>query len=257
MNRLSILFEQKKKNILSVYFTAGYPQIDSTSFIIQELAQAGVDMIEIGMPFSDPLADGPVIQNSSSIALKNGMTLRLLFDQIKDIRKAVSIPLVLMGYINPVLQYGVENFCKKCHEVGVDALILPDLPLHEYKQKYEAVFHKYGLENVLLISPMTSDERIREIDETVNAFIYMVSSSSTTGQKNIFEDEQVKYFKHVASLNLKNPLLVGFGISNNDTFKQVCEYTCGAIVGSGFIKALENNSTIKDAVQSFVTQIRG
>jgi len=257
MNRIHSLFAKKQKDILSVYFTAGYPELNATRTIIKELVSAGIDMIEIGMPFSDPLADGPVIQNSSSIALKNGMSISTLFTQLEDIRKEISIPLILMGYVNPVLQYGVEAFCKKCNEIGIDALILPDLPLPEYTKDFKPVMQKYGLENVLLISPMTSDDRIKQIDSESNSFIYLVSSSSTTGQKNIFEESQVDYFKRVASMNLKNPLMVGFGISNNDTFKQVCEHTCGAIVGSGFIKALEKESNIKDAVALFVKQIRG
>jgi len=257
MNRLHNLFAKKTKNILSVYFTAGFPKLNDTSTIIKELELAGIDMIEVGMPFSDPLADGLVIQNSSTIALKNGMNLNTLFNQLKDIRKDVSIPLILMGYVNPVMQFGIENFCKKCQEVGIDALILPDLPLSEYLKDFKCYFEQYGLQNILLVSPMTSDERIRQIDEASNSFIYLVSSSSTTGQKNIFQEEQVAYFKRVAAMNLKNSLLVGFGISNNQTFKQVCEFTYGAIVGSSFIKTLEKDGCLKDNVATFVKQIRG
>jgi tryptophan synthase alpha chain len=257
MNRLQSLFTLKKNRILSVYFTAGYPNLNDTASILKELENAGVDMIEIGMPFSDPLADGPVIQHSSTVALKNGMSLAILFKQLEGIRKEISIPLILMGYINPVLQYGVENFCKKCKEVGVDAVILPDLPLFEYQKHYQPIFAKYGIENVLLISPMTSNERIKQIDDASNSFIYMVSSSSTTGQKNKFNEEQVAYFKKIAALQLKNPLLVGFGISNTETFNQVCEYTCGAIVGSSFVKALESSTNLKETVNAFVLQIKG
>ena len=257
MNRIQRLFQNKQKNILSVYFTAGYPNLNSTSSIIKELMYAGVDMIEIGIPFSDPLADGPVIQNSSTVALKNGMTLATLFGQLEGIRKEVNIPLILMGYVNPVLQYGVEAFCKKCHETGIDALIIPDLPLNEYKKEFKPHLDKYGIENILLISPMTSDERIRQIDESSNAFIYMVSSSSTTGLRNTFNEEQIEYFKRVASMNLKNHLLAGFGISNNVTFRQVCEFTSGAIVGSGFIKALESENDLKTIVSYFVKNIKG
>lgn len=257
MNRLHTLFAKKKNNILSVYFTAGFPKLESTRTIIKELESAGIDLIEVGMPFSDPLADGPVIQNSSSIALKNGMTLSRLFSQLEGIRKEVSIPLIMMGYINPVLQFGIEKFCKRCNEVGIDALILPDMPMSEYLKDFKPYSDKYGIENVLLISPMTSDERIRQIDEASNSFIYMVSSSSTTGQKNIFADEQVSYFKKVASMNLKNPLLVGFGISNSETFKQVCEHTSGAIVGSAFVKAIDKGGDLKELVASFVKQIKG
>ena len=257
MNRIQNLFTHKNTAILSVYFTAGYPQLQDTASIIKELAKAGVDMIEIGMPFSDPLADGPVIQQSSSIALQNGMSVKLLFEQLQSIRADVSIPLILMGYINPVLQFGVEEFCKTCKSVGIDGLILPDLPLQEYKEHYEHIFKSYGLENILLISPQTTDDRIHVIDNETNGFIYMVSTSSTTGAKSKFTDEQVAYFTRVASMNLKNPLLVGFGISNTETFSQVCEHTSGAIVGSSFIKALDGTESIQEKVRKFVKQIKG
>lgn len=240
--------------ILSIYFTAGYPALNDTVKIIQELEKNGVDLIEIGLPFSDPLADGPTIQKSSTAALKNGMHTALLFEQLKDIRKTVSIPLILMGYFNPVLQYGVEAFCQKCEEIGIDGLILPDLPLDVYQEEYEAMFKKHGLINVFLITPQTSEERIRDIDDASEGFIYMVSSASTTGAKEGFGQEQNTYFERIASMNLKNPQIVGFGISNAETFRQATEKAKGAIIGSAFIKHLTQNGV--DGIGAFVGQIR-
>ena len=202
---------------MSIYFTAGYPNLNDTVTIIQDLEKSGVDMIEIGLPFSDPLADGPTIQASSTQALKNGMTTEALFSQLKDIRKSVNIPLIIMGYFNPMLQYGVEAFCKKCAEIGIDGLIIPDLPVDVYNEQYKATFEKYGLINVFLITPQTSVERINFIDSISNGFIYMVSSASVTGGNSGFGDEQTKYFKRIAEMNLKNPQIIGFGISNNET----------------------------------------
>lgn len=244
MNRIHQKLKEDKK-LLSIYFTAGYPSLNDTASIIQELENSGVDMIEIGLPFSDPLADGPTIQASSTKALKNGMTTEILFDQIKNIRHSVSIPLIIMGYFNPVLQYGVEAFCKKCQEIGIDGLILPDLPVDVYDEKYKAIFNRYGLINVFLITPQTSDERIRYIDSVSNGFIYMVSSASTTGAKTGFGDEQTSYFKRISNMNLKNPQIVGFGISNNDTFMQATKYSKGAIIGSAFIKHITNEGILK------------
>lgn len=235
MNRINHKLQEDKK-LLSIYFTAGYPNINDTVTIIQNLEKSGVDMIEIGLPFSDPLADGPTIQDSSTQALKNGMTSELLFKQIKDIRKTVSIPLIIMGYFNPILQYGVEVFCKKCQDVGVDGLIIPDLPVDVYHDEYKSTFAKYGLVNVFLITPQTSEERIRYIDSVSNGFIYMVSSASTTGAKSGFGEEQEDYFTRISNMNLKNPQIVGFGISNNDTFTQATKHAKGAIIGSEFIK---------------------
>lgn len=240
MNRINQKLQEDKK-LLSIYFTAGYPNIDDTVSIIQNLENNGVDMIEIGLPFSDPLADGPTIQASSTQALKNGMTTELLFNQLKDIRKSVTIPLIIMGYFNPMLQYGVEDFCKKCQEIGIDGLIIPDLPVDVYHDEYKATFEKYGLINVFLITPQTSDERIRYIDSISNGFIYMVSSASTTGAKTGFGDEQTKYFERIANMKLKNPQIVGFGISNNETFTQATKYAKGAIIGSAFVKHLTYN----------------
>ncbi|WP_282075888.1 tryptophan synthase subunit alpha [Maribacter aquivivus] len=245
-NRITTKLQEDKK-LLSIYFTAGYPALNDTVQIIQDLEKNGVDMIEIGLPFSDPLADGPTIQESSTAALKNGMTTEILFNQLKDIRKTVSIPLIIMGYFNPMLQYGVEVFCKKCQEIGIDGLILPDLPLDVYQEDYEAIFKKYGLINVFLITPQTSDTRIRQIDDASNGFIYMVSSASVTGSKSGFGQEQESYFERIAAMNLKNPQIVGFGIKDEETFQQATKTAKGAIIGSAFIKHLTANGTDKTA----------
>lgn len=252
MNRINQKLQEDKK-LLSIYFTAGYPNIDDTVSIIQGLEKNGVDMIEIGLPFSDPLADGPTIQASSTQALKNGMTTEVLFKQLKDIRKSVTIPLIIMGYFNPMLQYGVEGFCKKCKEIGIDGLIIPDLPVDVYHDDYKATFDKYGLINVLLITPQTSDQRIRYIDSISNGFIYMVSSASTTGTQTGFGDEQTQYFERIAKMNLKNPQIVGFGISNNETFTQATKYAKGAIIGSAFVKHVTNKGV--NNIDGFVNSI--
>jgi len=252
MNRIQTKLKEDKK-LLSIYFTAGYPNIDDTVSIIQNLENNGVDMIEIGLPFSDPLADGPTIQASSTQALKNGMTTEVLFNQLKDIRKSVTIPLIIMGYFNPMLQYGVEAFCKKCQEIGIDGLIIPDLPVDVYHDEYKATFEKFGLINVFLITPQTSDERIRYIDSISNGFIYMVSSASTTGAKTGFGDEQTKYFERIAKMNLKNPQIVGFGISNNETFTQATKFAKGAIIGSAFVKHVTNEGV--HTIDMFVKKI--
>ncbi|MBE0391592.1 tryptophan synthase alpha chain [Flavobacterium sp. 7E] len=242
MNRIKQKLQEDKK-IFSVYFSAGYPSLNDTVQIIQDLEKNGVDMIEIGLPFSDPLADGPTIQASSTQALHNGMTTQVLFDQLKDIRKTVSIPLVMMGYFNPMLQYGIENFCKKCQEVGVDGLIIPDLPVDVYADEYKAIFEKYGLLNVFLITPQTSDERIHFIDSVSDGFIYMVSSASVTGSQTGFGSTQEDYFKRIANMNLKNPQVIGFGINNAETFNQATKFAKGAIIGSAFIQHLTENGT--------------
>jgi len=253
VNRINQKLQENKK-LLSIYFTAGYPNIDDTAKIIQDLEKSGVDMIEIGLPFSDPLADGPTIQASSTQALKNGMTTEVLFNQLKDIRKSVSIPLIIMGYFNPMLQYGVEDFCKKCQEIGIDGLIIPDLPVDVYHEQYQSTFEKYGLINVFLITPQTSDKRINYIDSISNGFIYMVSSASTTGAKSGFGDEQTQYFERINNLKLKNPQIVGFGISNHDTFTQATQYAKGAIIGSAFVKHLGNKGV--DTIDNFVNSIK-
>lgn len=253
MNRINQKLQEDKK-LLSIYFTAGYPNLEDTVPIIEKLQENGVDMIEIGLPFSDPLADGPTIQESSTKALENGMTSAILFDQIKDIRKTVNIPLIIMGYFNPMMQYGVEKFCAKCQEVGIDGLIIPDLPVDVYHENYQAIFEKYGLINVFLITPQTSDERIKFIDSISNGFIYMVSSASTTGAKNTFGDTQNSYFERIAKMNLKAPQIVGFGISNSETFTQATKTTKGAIIGSAFIRHLTNKGV--DTIGEFVKSIR-
>lgn len=252
MNRINQKLQEDKK-LLSIYFTAGFPNLNDTTTIIKELEKSGVDMIEIGLPFSDPLADGPTIQESSTIAIENGMTTKVLFEQLKDIRKSVQIPLIIMGYFNPMLQFGIENFCKKCTEVGIDGLIIPDLPLEIYKSEYQSIFKKYNLNNIFLITPQTSESRIREIDELSNSFIYMVSSAAVTGSQSGFGKEQTEYFKRIHDLKLKNPQIVGFGIKDKVTFNQAIKYQKGAIIGSAFIKDLEQNS--KNNISKFIDKI--
>lgn len=252
MNRIQEKLQGNKK-LLSIYFTAGYPKLEDTVSILEQLEKSGVDMIEIGLPFSDPLADGPTIQASSTKALSNGMTSEILFSQLKDIRNTVSIPLIIMGYFNPILQYGVEAFCKKCHEIGIDGLIIPDLPVDVYHEEYKEIFENHGLVNVFLITPQTSDERIRYIDSVSNGFIYMVSSSSTTGAKSGFGREQEAYFKRIAAMCLKNPQIVGFGISSKETFQQATQSAKGAIIGSAFIKHLSEKGI--ENIDHFVSTI--
>ncbi|WP_179343973.1 tryptophan synthase subunit alpha [Winogradskyella ursingii] len=252
MNRINKKLKEEKK-LLSIYFSAGYPNLDDTETIIKNLEKSGVDMIEIGLPFSDPLADGPTIQKSSTTALKNGMTSDLLFKQLEDIRESVSIPLIIMGYFNPILQYGVEAFCKKCQEVGIDGLIIPDLPVDVYSEQYKSTFEKYGLINIFLITPQTSEKRIRFIDSVSNGFIYMVSSASTTGAKTGFGDDQKLYFERISNMDLNNPQIVGFGIFNNETFAQATQYAKGAIIGSAFIKHLTKDGT--ENLNDFVSSI--
>lgn len=254
-NRIDQLFETKKENILSVYFTAGFPNLNDTVEIIQQLENNGVDLIEIGIPFSDPTADGPTIQRSSEIALKNGMNLNLLFEQLKNIRQIIKIPLVLMGYFNPVYQFGVERFCKKCAEIGIDGTILPDLPLDEFESEYQSIFQQNNLHNILLITPQTSENRIRQIDNASSGFIYMVSSSSTTGAGKKVADFQQEYFVRVKTMNLQNPQLIGFGISDKATFDNACKYANGAIIGSAFVKSFQPEIPIKNSVTQFVKNI--
>ena len=256
MNRIDKLFLNKKNNILSIYFTAGHPALDSTATIISALSDAGVDMIEIGMPFSDPIADGPVIQKSSHTSLINGMDLRILFNQLKDIRKKIDIPLLMMGYLNPVISYGIENFCAMCQKIGIDGIILPDLPLDIYLEEYKSIFEKFGLYNIFLVSPQTSDERIRKLDESTKGFLYLVAASSITGMRDSFDSYQEEYFKRVNGLNLKSPKLIGFGISNSSTYQQACKYANGAIIGSAFVKKLEEQGNLKANIKSFVDFIK-
>lgn len=250
MNRIKQLFEKKQKNILSIYFTAGFPQLNDTCNVIRELEANGIDLIEIGIPFSDPMADGPTIQESGTIALRNGMTLKVLFEQLKDIRSDVTIPLILMGYLNPIMQYGFENFCKQCKETGIDGAIIPDLPFNDYISQYKSIADKYDIKIVMLITPETSDERIRLIDEHTDGFIYMVSSASTTGAQSNFDDKKQAYFRKINGMNLRNPRLIGFGISNKATLEAAQENASGAIIGSKFITLLKESANIKEAVKA-------
>ncbi|MDQ3047894.1 MAG: tryptophan synthase subunit alpha [Bacteroidota bacterium] len=257
MNRLNKLFKDKTANVLSVYFTAGYPKLDDTCSILSGLQNNGVDMIEIGMPFSDPLADGPTIQRSSEIALENGMSIRLLFQQLANAKIASSSSSVLlMGYLNPVLQYGIERFCKDASALGIDGVIIPDLPMQEYLDEYKAIFESYDLKNIFLITPQTSEERIRYIDSHSTAFIYMVSSFGTTGAKSGIGTEQENYFKRINEMKLKNPVMIGFGISDHHTFSKACEYANGAIIGSAFIKAISENPDLDKSINNFISSVK-
>jgi len=253
MNRIHQKLQENKK-LLSIYFTAGYPALEDTIKVIKQLEKSGVDMIEIGLPFSDPLADGPTIQDSSTAALKNGMTTNKLFEQLEDIREEVTIPLIIMGYFNPMMQYGIEAFCAKCKEVGIDGLIIPDLPVAEYDAHYRTTFEKYDLSNVFLITPQTSEARVKFIDSVSNGFIYMVSSASVTGSTSGFGNTQSAYFDCIASYNLKNPQIVGFGIKDNKTFTQATKTSKGAIIGSAFIKMLTNDGL--EGIETFIKGIR-
>ncbi len=252
MNRINQLFEQKKNNILSIYFTAGFPNLNDTCDIIRELEKNGVNLIEIGVPFSDPMADGPTIQESGSAALNNGMTLKMLFEQLSDIRKDVSIPLIMMGYLNPIMQYGFDDFCNKCKEVGIDGVIIPDLPFNDYVIEYKPIADKYNIKVIMLITPETSEERIRLIDTHTDGFIYMVSSAATTGAQKSFDETKQAYFKRINSMNLNNPRLIGFGISNKETLEAAQNNSSGAIIGSKFITLLKNSSDIKTAVRELI-----
>ena len=253
MNRINQTLNQDKK-LLSIYFTAGFPQIEDTVPILEQLQEADVDMIELGLPFSDPLADGPTIQESSTQALRNGMTTDKLFTQLEGIRARIHVPLIVMGYFNPMMQYGVERFCKRCQEVGIDGLIIPDLPADVYHTQYQSLFQQYGLLNMFLITPQTPDERIRYIDQVSEGFIYMVSSAATTGAQGSFGDTQQHYFQRIADMKLQSKLLVGFGISNAETYQSAVAHSQGAIIGSAFIKHLEANGN--QSVQAFVKTIR-
>lgn len=256
MNRIKNLFAHKgDKRILSIYYTAGYPTLHSTLDIAEALERAGADFLEIGFPYSDPVADGPVIQHSSEVALRNGMTLDVLFRQLKDLRKRVSIPVLLMGYVNPVLQYGVENFCQACAEVGVDGTIVPDLPMYEYEAHYRSVFASRGISNIFLVTPHTSDERIRKIDSLSNGFIYLLSSSATTGKNLAVSESSESYFARIRAMNLENPTVIGFGISDHQTFKHATDHADGAIVGSAFVKLL-GETDYMEKIPSFIQQLK-
>jgi len=254
MSRLQALFANKKERVLNVYCTAGYPQLDSTATIIQSLQNNGADIIELGMPYSDPLADGPVIQESGNIALQNGMTIAVLFEQLKALKGQINIPIILMGYMNPVLQYGFEKFCAEASAVGIDGLILPDLPEYEFEMEYGAIIKKYGLDFIFLVTPETSTERIQQLDNLSTGFLYAVSSSATTGKDKDFNSVE-KYLEQLQSMQLKNPVLVGFGIKDRNTFESACKYANGAIIGTAFIKALEGTTNIDATVKQFISAV--
>lgn len=254
MNRINRLFEQKNEQILSVYFTAGYPKLEDTLPVIRALQQHGIDLIEIGVPFSDPMADGIVIQNSSQKALENGMSIRKLFQQLTFVRNEIHIPLIIMGYLNPIMQFGFENFCSECQRVGIDGMIIPDLPMSDFLNDYKSISERFGLEFIFLITPETSEARIREIDLQTNGFIYMVSSAAVTGTQRSF-DNRVEYFNRINGMHLKNPRLIGFGISNKATREMVNRYSSGAIIGSAFIKALQETNDVKTGVELLMRRL--
>lgn len=256
MNRIHYLFNHKKERVLSIYFTAGFPNLEDTVSIMEAIQAGGADIIEIGVPYSDPVADGPTIQDSNKIALDNGMTMKLLFEQLIGFRAKIHLPVVLMGYLNPIIQFGMEKFCQKCKEVGVDGLIVPDLPMQQYLDEYKALFDQYGIVNTFLISPQTSEKRIREIDENTDGFIYMVSSHSITGAKAEISEEQITYFKRVEEMNLKNPRLIGFGISDSQTFSTASKYSNGAIIGSAFIKVIKDSTNLSKDIQEYLKGIK-
>ena len=255
MNRINQLFQEKKNNILSIYYTAGYPGLGDTVAIAEALENAGADMLEIGFPYSDPVADGPVIQASSKQSLDLGMDLNLLFEQLKELRKKVTIPVLLMGYVNPVLQYGVERFCKACAEVGIDGCIVPDLPMVEYEEFYKDIFLENGLSNIFLVTPQTSVDRIHKIDGLSNGFIYLLSSSATTGQNLQVSDQTETYFSRIAAMKLNNPTMIGFGISSKETFDKACRYANGGIIGTAFVKSIAEGDIVEN-VNAFMKTFR-
>lgn len=252
MNKINKLFNEQKSEILSVYFTAGFPQLNDTTKIILELQKQGINMIEVGIPFSDPMADGPVIQQSGSIALRNGISLKLIFQQLASIRNEVHIPLVMMGYLNPIMQYGFEKFCQDCQKTGISGIIIPDLPYKDYINDYKTIADKYDLKVIMLITPETSEERIRLIDSQTDSFIYMVSSAATTGAQKSFDESKQAYFRKINGMGLKNPRLIGFGISNKETLNSAFENASGAIIGSKFISLLKEEKDIESAVTKLV-----
>ena len=254
MTRIQELFQQKQKKVLNLYCTAGFPQLDSTVPVMKALQNNGANLIELGMPYSDPLADGPVIQASSARALHNGMTIALLFDQLKDFRKEIHVPVILMGYLNPLLQYGFEKFCQKAKAVGIDGLIIPDIPMYEYEKEYKEIIKKHGLDFIFLITPETSEERIRQLDEKSSGFLYAVSSSSITGSDKDFSAVE-NYLERIGNMHLKNPVLVGFGIRDKATFQTACKYTNGAIIGTAYIKAIEQTKDIERSTKEFLDRV--
>lgn len=256
MNRIKQLFQTQKANILNIYFTAGYPQLSDTFTILKALQDSGAHMVEIGMPYSDPIADGETIQASSLQALNNGMDIPTLLSQLQDIRqKGITIPILLMGYFNPILQYGEEAFLQACQSIGIDGLIIPDLPIQVYQQQYHHLFQQYGIYNTFLITPQTTTERIHQIDQLTEGFIYMVSSASTTGAKSSITTNQEEYFQRIHNMNLQNPKLIGFGISNHQTFIQACQSAQGAIIGSAFVQLLSTSSNPTTDIPTFIKSI--
>ncbi|MDH6356623.1 tryptophan synthase subunit alpha [Parabacteroides sp. PF5-9] len=256
MNRITHLFQTKKNGIFSVYFTAGYPQLNDTMPILKGLQDKGIDIVEVGIPFSDPMADGPVIQEAATQALRNGMSLKRLFEQLKNIRPEITIPVVLMGYLNPIMQYGFESFCRDCVSCGIDGVIIPDLPYGDYIIDYKETADRYKLKMIMLITPETSEERIRLIDENTNGFIYMVSSAATTGTQKSFDEQKQEYFRRINQMNLKNPRLVGFGISNKATFDVAQSNSSGAIIGSKFIQLLKSETSPEVAINKLVDSLK-
>jgi tryptophan synthase alpha chain len=254
MNRLEELFTRKKSNVLNVFCTAGFPRLNSTLEVMKALQDNGADIIELGMPYSDPLADGPVIQASSTKALQNGMTMQLLFEQLRDFRKKIYVPVILMGNINPVLQFGFENFCKQCASLPVDGIILPDLPEYEFENEYGEIIKRYGLSFIFLITPETSEERIKKLDALSTGFLYAVSSSSTTGNKKDFTEVE-KYLQRLQGMQLKNRLIVGFGIKDKASFQSACKYANGAVIGTAYIKAIEHAENIQKATKAFLSSV--
>ena len=254
-NKLTELFLRKNKNVLNIYCTAGYPHLDSTPKVLIALQNNGADIIEVGMPYSDPIADGPVIQQSNMRAIENGMTISLLFKQLNEAKNKITLPLILMGYFNPVLQYGIEKFCKDADDAGVAGMIIPDMPMYEYEIVYKPIFENYNFSFIFLITPQTSDKRIKEADKLSSGFLYAVSSSSTTGAA-LDTTGQAEYFKRIAAMKLKNPIMIGFGINNKQTFDAACEYAAGAIIGSAYIKALTNNENVETVTTSFIRTIK-
>ena len=260
MNRITSLFQNKSEydnGLLNVYFTAGFPKLDDTVKVLTALQDGGADLVEIGMPYSDPVADGETIQKSNDQALENGMSVRILFDQLKGMRETITVPVLLMGYINPVLQYGIENFCKRCSEVGVDGLILPDMPMDVFQSEYKAIFDFYGILNIFLVTPQTSEKRIRQIDQISEGFIYTVSSASVTGSKSGVNDDMESYFNRLNAMNLKNQRLIGFGIKDHATYKKASDYAAGAIIGSAFIRILMESEDLENDIKGFVREVKG
>ena len=254
--KIDTIFNTKKTSLLSVFFTAGYPELNDTIPILQHLQSAGVDLVEVGIPYSDPLADGPVIQQTGQQAIKNGMNLHLLLQQLKEAKESIQIPVLLMGYLNPVMQYGIEKFAEDCFHAGVSGVIIPDLPLDEYLLKYDSIFRKYQIANINLITPRTSEERIRYIDEHSNGFIYVVSSSSITGNSLSLQDATIRYFSMIRDMQLKNPCLIGFGIQDHESFQMASEYAQGAIIGSAFLRMLSSSKNMQEDIQKFIEQIK-